>query len=425
MRRVSGILGLAIASAFILAALAGVASAADGGTVIGTGFNGPMGVLVAPDGSVWVIDSGVGGDKAMTLKDPETGQDVKATVGDTARVVQIGADGKQTVAAFLPSVEVGGDASGGGGNRLALLNGVIYATSGGWTEADLGPTAPPNMGAVVKIEGGQATEVAQPWKLEQQKNPGGFAKDSHPYGLGAGPDGNLWVADAGGNDLLKVNPATGQVDLITVFPGIPGPMANPERGGAKESDPVPTGVAFGADGTVFVSLLPGAPLLPGSSKIVKVSPDGSISDYATGLSTTTDVRSGPDGNLYAVQLGQFGEQGPVPNTGKIIRIKAGGTPEVVLSGLSFPTSIDFNAAGDAFVTTNGLGAPGSGQVVKYAALTSAAGSPLPPPALPTTGAGVAQTTAPLVAVTVLGLGLVAAGLVLRRRRLAEVVERKS
>ena len=98
---------------------------------------------------------------------------------------------------------------------------------------------------------------------------------------------------------------------------------------------------------------------------------------------------------------------------------------MVLSGLAFPTSIDFNPAGDAFVTINGVGAPGSGQVVKYAALTSAAGSPVPPPALPTTGAGVAQTTAPLVAVTVLGLGLVAAGLVLRRRRLAEVVERKS
>ena len=36
--------------------------------------------------------------------------------------------------------------------------------------------------------------------------------------------------------------------------------------------------------------------------------------------------------------------------------------------MSFPTSIDFNEAGDAFVTTNGVGAPGSGQVVKFAGL---------------------------------------------------------
>jgi LPXTG-motif cell wall-anchored protein len=423
MKRVSAVLGVAIVSAFVLAALAGVATAADGGTVVATGFNGPQGILVASDGSVWVIDSGVGGDQEKTIKSPETGQDVKVTIGDTARVVKIAPDGKQTVAATLPSVQAPQEASGG--SRLALLGGVLYATSGGWTEASLGPTAPPNTAAVVKIEGGKATEVAQPWKLEQEKNPGGFAVDSHPYGLTAGPDGSLWVADAGGNDLLKVNPSTGQVDLVAVFPGIPGPMANPGRGGANESDPVPTAVAFGADGAVYVSLLPGAPFLPGSSKIVKVGADGSISDYATGLTMTTDLRPGPDGNLYAVQIGQFTDKGPVPNSGKIIRIKAGGTPEVVLSGLSFPTSIDFNAAGDAFVTTNGVGASGSGQVVKYAALTGAAGSALPPPTLPTTGAGAPEATLPLAGIVALGLALVAGGLVLRNRRVLAVVRRRS
>lgn len=419
MRRVSAILGVVV-SVFLVAALAGVASAADGGTIVATGFNGPQGVLVVTDGSVWVIDSGVGGDQELTIKSPETGEDIKVTVGETARVVQIAPDGKQTVAATLPSIATPQEASGG--SRLALLNGVLYATSGGWTEANNGPTAAPNTGAVVKIEGGKATEVAQPWKLEQSQNPGGFVLDSHPYGLTAGPDGNLWVADAGGNDLLKVNASTGQIDLVAVFPGIPGPMANPERGGANESDPVPTAVAIGSDGSMYVSLLPGAPFLPGSSKVVKVSPDGSISDYATGLTMTTDLRSGPDGNLYVVQFGQFTQTGPVPNSGKIIRIKAGGTPEVVLSDLSFPTSIDFNPAGDAFVTINGVGAPGSGQVVKYAALTSAAGSPVPPPALPTTGA---NAITPLVALAALGLALVGMGLVLRYRRELAVVRRRS
>jgi hypothetical protein len=423
MRRRSAFVGIAIVSAFVVAALAGVASAADGGTVIATGFNGPQGVLVAPDGTVWVIDSGTGGDQEMTIKDPETGQDVKVTIGDSARVVQIAADGTQTVAATLPSVATPQEASGG--NRLALLNGVLYATSGGWTEADLGPTAPPKLAAVVKIEGGQATEVAQPWKLEQQSNPGGFAVDSHPYGLAAGPDGNLWVADAGGNDLLKVNPSTGQVDLVAVFPGIPGPMPNPARGGASEMDPVPTGVAFGADGAVYVSLLPGAPFPPGSSKIVKVGADGSISDYSTGLTMTTDLRMGPDGNLYAVQIGQFSEQGPIPNSGKIVRIIAGGAPELVVSGLSFPTSIDFNAAGDAYVTTNGVGAPGSGEVIRYAALTQAAGSALPPPALPTTGGGGIVASGALILVAGLGLALVAAGLVLGRSRILAPVRRRS
>jgi hypothetical protein len=165
-------------------------------------------------------------------------------------------------------------------------------------------------------------------------------------------------------------------------------------------------------------------MLPGTSKIVKVGPDGSISDYATGLTTTTDVRTGPDGNLYAVQIAQFTDTGPVPNSGKIIRIKAGGVPEVVLSSLSFPTSIDFNAAGDAFVTINGAGAPGSGQLVKFAALTAAAGSPLPPPALPTTGAKTDGAAAPLLGVVALGLALLAAGLALRSRRILAVVQHR-
>ena len=421
MRRVSAVLGVAIAAAFMVAALAGVASAADGGTVVATGFNGPMGVLAAPDGSVWVIDSGVGGDQAFTMKNPETGKDEKVTFGDTARVVQVAPDGKQTVAATLPSFALGEETSGG--SRLALLNGVLYATSGGWEKMDAQPDPPPNTAVVVKIEGGKATEVAQPWRLEWEKNPGGFAVDSHPYGLAAGPDGNLWVADAGGNDLLKVNPATGQVDLVAVFPGIAGPMANPERGGAQESDPVPTQVVFGADGAVYVSLLPGAPFPPGSSKIVKVGADGSLSDYATGLSMTTDIRNGPDGNIYAVQFGQFTQTGPVPNSGSIVRIKAG-VPEVVASGLSFPTSIDFNPAGDAFVTINGVGAPGSGQLVKFAALTSAAGSPLPPPSLPTTGAGSTLAGLPLVWLAGLGLALAAAGLVLRSRLVPAVARRR-
>ena len=408
-----------LALVVIMALLAGTASAADTGIVVATGFNSPQGVLVAPDGSVWVIDSGVGGDKEMTVKDPESGQDIKVTLGETARVVQIAPDGTQTVAATLPSMASPQEASGG--SRLALLNGVLYATSGGWTETPDTPTAAPNTGAVVKIEGGKAVEVAQPWKLEQEKNPGGFVKDSHPYGLLAGPDGNLWVTDAGGNDLLKVNPSSGQVDLVAVFPGIPGPMANPERGGAKESDPVPTAVAVGSDGGLYVSLLPGAPFLPGSAKVVKVAADGTLSDYATGLTMLTDLRLAPDGNLYAVSFGEFTEQGPTPGSGKLLRIKPGVGSEVLASGLVFPTSIAFNPAGDAYVTTNGVGAPGSGQVVLYKGLTSMAGSPMPPPTLPTTGAGPLSTGW----IVALGLALVSAGLILRNRKALVPERRKS
>ena len=379
-----------IVGLFLIAALvafAGVVSAQGGGETVASGLNGPMGVLVDPDGNVWVIDSGLGGDDELPFTDPQTGETISASYGQSAQVVKV-EDGSQSVAANLPSVVTGMDNIGGA--RLALLDGTLYATSGQWTNEPGGDSPEPNMSAVVSIgDDGTVSEFASTWAFESDNNPEGQIYDSHPYGLAAGPDGNLWVADAGANDLLKIDPATGDISLVTIFEGIPGPLPNPERGGAMESDPVPTGIAFDQAGNAYVSLLPGFPFIPGSAKVVQVSADGQVSDYATGLTMITDLRSGPDGNMYAVQFGIFTEQGPTPNSGAIIRVMAGDASEVVVSDLSFPTSIDFADNGDAYVSINGVGAPGSGEVIKFAGLTDMAGTPITEAM-----AAVEETTAP-------------------------------
>jgi sugar lactone lactonase YvrE len=389
---------------------AGVVNAQGGGTAVAGGFNGPMGVLVAPDGSVWVIDSGVGGDTEIEFFNPDTGEQETATIGDTARVVKIASDGTQTVAANLPSVLVGTEALGGA--RLALVDGALYATNGGWIETSGPSPAAPTIAAVVKIEDGEAVPIASLWALENSRNPDGFIKESHPYGLLAGPDGNLWVADAGGNTLIRVVLNSDGVDVVAAFDGVPSPLPNPNRDGAMESDPVPTGITLGDDGNIYVAFLPGFPFLPGSAKIVQVTPDGQVSDYATGLTMVTDLRKGPDGALYAVQLGEFTEQGPVPNSGSIVRVKEGAEPEAVLSNLSFPTSIDFSANGDAYVTINGVGAPGSGEVVMFTGLSQT--DPAPAPAeLPTTGGVHSDDPLAGSAIIALGLALLALGLLWR------------
>lgn len=341
---------------------------------LASGFNGPQGVLVDPEGNVWVIDSGVGGDQEIPFLAPGIGP-VTATYGESARVVQIAPDGTQTDIAMLPSVAAGQDLIGGA--RLALLDGNLYATSGQWV-IEAGPDRLPNTGAVVQIADGSVTEVANTWEIENAENPGGFAVDTHPYGLAAGADGMLWVADAGANDLLKIDPASGTVEVVAVFDGLPGPLPNPGRGDAQEMDPVPTGVTHDADGNAYVSLLSGFPFIPGSTKVLKVAADGTVSDYATGLTTLTDLRTAPDGQMYAVQFAIFGDQGPTPNSGAIIRIQEGDASEVVVDGLAFPTSLDFNADGDAYVTINGVGAPGSGAVIVLEGLTGMAGQPLTP-----------------------------------------------
>lgn len=368
-------------TAFLAASLAnvGAVTAQEMGTVVLDGLNSPMGVLVAPDGTVWVADTGLGGDAEMKLvmfgdaeAESEADEDGLTSwrFGETARVVQLSRDGTETVVAMLPSMVLPGEPFfNSGGAHLAMVDGLLYVTLGMWWPAGEAER-PDGFAAVVRIEDGHGIEVANTWDVEQEQNPDGWELGSNPYGLGVGPDGKLWVADAAANSLLRIDPETGQVEVAAVFDGIPGPIPNPDRDGALETAPVPTGVAFDQSGTLYVSLLPGVPFVPGSAKVVEVSPDGTVADYATGLTMLTDVQFGPDGHLYAVSMAEFTEQGPTPESGAVIRIAMDGTQEAVVTGLVFPTSIDFNAAGDAYVTVNGLGEPGTGQVVMYSELAA-------------------------------------------------------
>lgn len=344
-----------------------------GATIVATGLNGPQGVLVDPGGNLWVIDSGTGGDQALQFAG-DGDEPMEAFFGMTARIVMVAPDGTQSDVATLPSVFIPERQEGVGGARLALLDGQLYATSGGFEGEEGDP--PPLMATIVRVDGMDVTEVANFWAFERANNPDGLIFEAHPYDLVAGPDGWLWVADAGANTLLRADPASGDIELVATFEGLPGGFPNPARDGAVEADPVPTGVVVNEDGSAYVSLLSGAPFIPGSAKVLMVAADGTVSDYATGLTTLTDLTRGPDGELYAVQFGVFGEQGPDPTTGAVVRIKEGAASEVVVSGLPFPTSIAFDADGNAYVTVNGVGAPGSGAVARFDMLTSMAGEPM-------------------------------------------------
>jgi sugar lactone lactonase YvrE len=345
----------------------------EGGTIVATGFNGPQGIALDADGNLWVIDSGVGGDQEIPFISEETGQPTTTMMGMTARIVMVAPDGTQTDVAALPSV-MASEVEALGGARLAWLDGTLYATVGGWVG---GVGDPPDLaGVVARVEDGNVSEVADTWAFEEANNPDGLILEAHPYGITAGPDGWLWIANSGANTLEKVNPATGEIQDVAVFDGLSGPMPNPARNNAMEADPVPTAVVFDDMGDALVSLLSGFPFVPGSSKVVRVTPDGVVSDYATGLTMLTDLQRGPDGELYAVEFGMFTEQGPVPNAGAVVRIHEGDASEVVVSGLPFPTSLVFDADGNAYVTINGVGAPWSGAVVRFDALTAMDGQPI-------------------------------------------------
>lgn len=348
---------------------------AQGCEITGEGLNGPMGVLVDPDGNVWVTDSGVGGAQRIQALNPEAGSLVPATVGTSARLLRINAaDGSMDEVAFLRSVAMEGGASGG--NRIAILDGTIYVSVSDWLSTPDRP-APKGIGDIVSVdpETRKTTQVFNGWEFESTQNPYGVVMHAHPFGLLAGSDGLLWVADAGANAVYTVDPATGEATVKAVLEPLPGVFPRPDYDNQMLTDPVPTSLAL-KDGGLYVSLLSGVPFVPGSAKVQAIAEDGALTDYATGLTMLTDMRTGPDGNLYATTFAVFGEQGPIPGSGAVVRIGEGDTSEVVVSGLNFATSLDFDADGNLYVATNGMGAPGSGTVEMCAAVTAAEGTSL-------------------------------------------------
>ncbi|HEX3004330.1 MAG TPA: ScyD/ScyE family protein [Angustibacter sp.] len=160
--------------------------------------------------------------------------------------------------------------------------------------------------------------------------------DSHPYSVASLGHGAWVVADAGGNDLLKVD-GKGHVSVIAVLPRQPLEITADIAAGLGLPDcvvgvtynfePVPTDVEVGEHGQLYVSLLPGGPEDPslgarGSVYRVGLS-SGHSSKVAGGFLGATNLALGPDHTIYVAEL--FG--------GRISMIKNGHvTPYLDLPG---------------------------------------------------------------------------------------------
>jgi len=164
---------------------------------------------------------------------------------------------------------------------------------------------------VADIAGYQQTD---PDPADQEDNP----TDSNPYGVASLEDGSALVADAAGNDLLRVWP---NGDIVTVarikprvvpvpeeFEGEPG---FPPPGTPITSEGVATSVTVGADGAYYVGELRGFPSTTGTSQVWRIEPDsvdavcnpkkpneGDCTRYADGFTSIVDLAAGPDGELY-------------------------------------------------------------------------------------------------------------------------------
>ncbi len=157
----------------------------------------------------------------------------------------------------------------------------------------------------------------------------GLPEDSNPFGLAALRDGTVLVADAAGNDLLRVWPnghiktvARLKPRLVEVPEGLP--EVPPEQGGPLPpagtpilAEAVATSVTVGKDGYWYVGELRGFPATPGTSQIWRIRPGatnatcdpehprrGACKRYADGLTSVTDLASGFRG-IYALELSKM------------------------------------------------------------------------------------------------------------------------
>jgi DNA-binding beta-propeller fold protein YncE len=361
--------GLQLGTASLLLLAASVGSVAPAAadptvTVVMSGLDNPRGLALGPQGALYVAEAGRGGAAPCV-----TVGGLQYCYGPSGAVTRLWMGVQKRVATGLPSVAQVGNPTIPDGTRAEGPNDVALLGVG-TAEVVIGLERDPaarhlfpelaGLGRLVHVPAsGRWRFVADLAAYEQATNPdhalyssfpGGGLPDSNPYGLLVQPGGSV-VADAGGNDLLRVN-AKGCISLLAVMPPV---------SAARDGSSVPTSIALGPDGAYYVGQLTGAPFVDGAASVYRVVPGEAPQVFLTGFKAIIDLTFDEQGNLYVLQhaTGATMLTGP----GKLIRVAPDGTRTVVLEGLTRPTSVAVGPDGGVYVTNNGLSA-GSGEVLR-------------------------------------------------------------
>jgi hypothetical protein len=266
-----------------LALLTGIAGAdASPWTTISTNFTSPLfGLANAPNGQLVVADAGAGPTRLQL------------------------SNGATSVITPLTGV-----------TDVALLSsGDMYAsTSGIFGSSGF---------ALYRVSGGNATKLADLMEFEQKNDPAKDGVDSDPFDL-ARLGGKVYIADAAANDILVYE--GGKLDWVASIPqhtgmstewlkrasGCPnGPDDICKLPARMDADPVPTSVAVGPDGFLYIGELTGFPATPEQSRIWRLDPNArhvvcgqspSCTLVKTGFTSIIDIIFGPDGKAYVVEL---------------------------------------------------------------------------------------------------------------------------
>jgi DNA-binding beta-propeller fold protein YncE len=338
------------------------ASSALAQTVVMSGLDNPRGLAFAPNGALYVTEAGRGG-AGPCLTNPGTGE--VRCFGKSGAITRLWKGRQERVVEGLESHAMPDGSSASGPTDISFQGaGGGYITMGlggdGAFQAALGGRY---SGTLLHMAAsGKWRVVADILEHEEDENPAGGAVDTNPYAVLAEPGARI-VVDAGGNSLLHVA-ANGTVETLAVFPT----QANPIFPfGPPTIESVPTTVARGPDGALYVGELTGFPFVQGLARIFRVVPGEAPVMVCTGFKAIIDIAFAPDGSLLVVEnaTGAFPPPPPfAPFSGQLSRLNLNDCSRTVLmSGLNRPTAVAVRSDGAIYVTNNGV-TPGAGEVLR-------------------------------------------------------------
>ena len=381
--------GAVAAGVAIPAAAAGASSGGTTTSVVRSGLNNPRHLTLTGQG-LWVAQAGAGGPagKSNCVTGPSTGGtgNTQYCVGQTGAVSLI-RHGQVAASVRLPSViekdssEVAGPAAAAfsHGRAAIVMQDLLVNSKGGNA---LPKPAGKLFGQLLIRSGHKLSTVnlaayaaAHPQSASSLGTvPGETAYDSDPYDVIA-YHGGFVVADAAANSLLQVSPS-GQIRMLARFPAVsetaPAGVLGPSPVTVK-AQAVPTSIAAGPDGALYVGLLRGVPSDPGTAYIYRVVPGHKPVIWARGLTAVTAIAFDRHGRLLATEYSTGGLLAPPTTPGALVRISHNGHTVTALpvTGLFQPTGVAVGSNGTVYVSNYGdstATAAHPGQILKITGL---------------------------------------------------------
>ena len=340
-------------------------------TVVASGLNSPKHLTVGP-GGVYVAESGTGGSTCVTVDGSSECE------GQTGAVALVTPFGTWNVLSGLASVQE--DEGAGGPVAVAFDRGraaVLFQDTAVNPDGSTGVQGPgsDSFGKLLLARPfSRSLRVGADLAAFAAANPqdpatlGGApgqetTYDSDPFDV-VGYRGGFAITDAAANDVLWLSP-WGQLSILDRLPTIPTPF----NGITINAQPVPTSLAVGPDGALYVGELVGFPGQPGTSSIYRIVPGHVPALVASGLTSVTAIAFDREGRLLATEYNTGGLLSPPTVPGALVRIdiSTGTVTTLPVSGLFQPTGVAVDFRGDVYVSNHGNLA-GTGEVLRITGL---------------------------------------------------------